>query len=156
MGLYENIRKEHVSRLALRDPVVVRSDTTVRDAIEQMRARNLGCAIVVDDTRIPQGLFAESDLTKMLTTNPAAINDPITNHIRRDWPKVQLTDPISNVLDALESNNIRFLIVIDEQGQLAGLAGQKGLMEYIAEHFPGQVTVQRIGGNPYPTEREGA
>jgi hypothetical protein len=51
---------------------------------------------------------------------------------------------------------VRFLIVINEHGQLAGLTGQKGLMEYVAEHFPGEVIVQRIGCKPYTEEREGA
>jgi hypothetical protein len=60
------------------------------------------------------------------------------------------------VLAALEFTNIRFLIVVDDRGRLAGLTGQKGLMEYVAEHFPRQVTVQRIGCKPFLAEREGA
>ena len=40
--------------------------------------------------------------------------------------------------------------------RIAGLTGQKGLIEFVADHFPGQVMVQRIGGQPYPSDREGA
>ncbi len=76
--------------------------------------------------------------------------------MQTNWPTVKLNDPISCVLNALETANIRFLIVIDENGQLAGLTGQKGLMEYVADHFPEQVIVHRIGCKPYPVEREGA
>lgn len=156
MGLYENIRVEPVSRLALREPVVVGRDATVRDAITRMRLQKLGCAIVVDDERKPVGLFAESRLTRLLNTTPAAIYDPILEHADPKWPTVKLSDPISRVIAALEQENVRFLIVVDDQGRLAGLTGQKGLMEYVAEHFPRQVNVQRIGGSPYPAEREGA
>jgi predicted transcriptional regulator len=156
MGLYENIRNEPVSQLAIREPVVVSADATVRDAIGCMRERNLGCAIVVDDDRRPVGLFAESKLTRLLSETPGAVYDPILEHVDKNWPTVSLNDPISCVLSALEFANIRFLIVVDDQGRLAGLTGQKGLMEYIAEHFPRQVIVQRIGGKPYPAHREGA
>lgn len=156
MGLYENIRNEPVSRLALREPVVVSPDATVRDAVRQMRKQKLGCAIVVDDERRPVGLFAESKLTKLLSESPQAIYDPVLDHVDEKWPTVTASDPISCVLSALEFANIRFLIVVDENGRLAGLTGQKGLMEYVAEHFPRQVTVQRIGGKPYPASREGA
>jgi hypothetical protein len=45
--------------------------------------------------------------------------------------------------------------VVDEEGKVTALAGQKSLMEYVAEHFPGQVMVQRIGCPPC-SEREGA
>jgi CBS domain-containing protein len=156
MGLYENIRSEPVSRLALREPVVVGRDATVRDAVTRMREQKLGCVIVDDDERKPVGLFAESKLTRLLSETPAAIYDPILEHLDPQWPTVESSAPISCVLSALELANVRFLIVVDGQGRLAGLTGQKGLMEYVAEHFPRQVTVQRIGGKPYPAEREGA
>ncbi len=156
MGLYENIRSEPVSRLAIREPVVVSPEATVRDAVDQMRQKKLGCAIVVNDERRPVGLFAESKLTRLLSETPAAIYDSILDHLDRQWPTVSLSDPISCVLTALEVANIRFLIVVDDHGRLAGLTGQKGLMEYVAEHFPRQVIVQRIGGKPYPAHREGA
>jgi CBS domain-containing protein len=156
MGLYENIRREPVSRLSLREPVVVGLEATVRDAVRCMRQRKLGCAIVVDEQNKPVGLFAESRLTRLLRECPSAIEDPISKHLDREWPTVNLSDPISCVLAALEFANIRFLIVVDDRGRLAGLTGQKGLMEYVAEHFPRQVTVQRIGGKPFPADREGA
>jgi len=156
MGLYENIRTERVGRLSLRDPAVVTDDATIRDAVAEMRQKRLGCAIVVNDRREPLGMFAESELTRLLSEHPAVVDEPVRYFMKMDWPTVRITDPISFVLDALESKNVRFLIVIDEHGQLAGLTGQKGLMEYVAEHFPGQVIVQRIGCKPYPAEREGA
>lgn len=156
MGLYENIRSEPVRRLALREPVVVAQDATVRDAVVAMRRQKLGCAIVVDDDHKPLGLFAESQLTQLLSERPSVVDDPLLPHVDWQWPRVHLHDPISFVLAALEFTNIRFLIVIDDRGRLAGLTGQKGLMEYVAEHFPRQVTVQRIGCKPYLAEREGA
>lgn len=156
MGIYENMHTEKVARLSLRDPVTVIEDVTIRDAIIAMRQRKLGCAIVVGKQKRPLGLFSESELTRLLNENPAVVNEPLAKFFKRDWPTVKVSDPIAKVLDALESHNVRFLIVVDEQGQLVGLTGQKGLMEYVAEHFPGQVIVQRIGGHPYLVEREGA
>lgn len=156
MGLYENIRTERVSSLSLRDPAVVPEEATVRDAIEEMRRKKLGCAIVVNENREPLGMFTESELTKLLSETPGLVKKSIRGYMKKDWPTVRTTDPVSFVLDALETRNVRFLIVVDEQGQLVGLTGQKGLMEYVAEHFPGQVIVHRIGGSPFPTEREGA
>ncbi len=52
--------------------------------------------------------------------------------------------------------NVRFLVVVDDEGCVAGLTGQKGLMEYIAEQFPQEVLVQLVGTEPYPHSREGA
>ncbi len=156
MELYENMRCEPVGMLALREPVALPITATVKDAIQAMREKKLGCAIIVDENRIPLGMFTESELTRLLSEESLVWDEPVTRYLTRDWPAVTITDPISAVLDALETKNIRFLIVVDDQGKVVGLTGQKGLMEYVAEHFLQQVSVQRIGGNPYPVEREGA
>ena len=156
MGLKENLRNEPVSRLALREPVVVRSEATVREGILQMRERGLGCVIIVDDDRRPLGIFTEGMLRQMIVGNPAAIEEPLRDHMNRAVRWVRLTDPVAKVLQSMQFEKTRFVGVIDGAGRLVGLTGQKGLMEYVAEHFPQQVMVQRIGGPPHLAEREGA
>lgn len=156
MGLYENMLTERVGDLRLRDPAVVTDDATVRDAVVAMREKKLGCVIVINDRREPLAMFTESQLTRLLAERPGHLDDPVREHMTLDWPTVRITDPLVFVLDALEARNVRFLVVIDAHGKLAGLTGQKGLMEYVADHFPKQVNVQRIGCKPYLAEREGA
>jgi CBS domain-containing protein len=156
MGLRENMRNEPVSALALREPVTVGPGATIREAIEQMRKKKLGCAIVVDPSRKPAGMLTESMLTQLLARDQRVLEDRVADHMAERWPHVKLSDPIEDVLEAMHLKNIRFLCVVDEQGRLAGLAGQKGLMEYVADHFPGDVMVQRIGGAPFSDKREGA
>lgn len=156
MGLQENMQRESVSRLALRTPVSTLPRGTVRDAVEKMHAANLGCIIVVDPDYRPVGQFTEAMLVQLLRQNPDALSQPLVDHMATQWPWAKLSDPITDVLEALETKNVRFLCVVDDDGRLVGLAGQKGLMEYIAEHFPGQVNVQRIGQKPYTQQREGA
>ena len=155
MGLLENIRVEPASRLALREPVTASAQTTIREAVELMRAKRLGCVILVDEEQHPQGMFTESMLTQLLVRNPAAVDELVSDHASQQWPWVKLTDKVGDVLDALEAKGVRFLAVLDDGGRLAGLTGQKGLMEYVAEHFPGEVMVQRIGSKPYTKNREG-
>lgn len=156
MGLRENIRQEPVSRLALREPATAAPETSLREAIQLMRSKQLGCVIVIDNQRKPLGIFTERMLTRLLARNAAILTETLNEHMSEFWPSVRLTDSIEQVLDAMLEKDMRFLAVIDEEGCLAGLAGQKGLMEYVAEHFPGQVMVQRIGGAPYTQNREGA
>ena len=154
MGLFENMKTEKVSELNLREPVVVSGDDKVRDVIAAMRKGQLGCAILVDDDRKPVGMFTESLLTQIVFED--ILDDPVKKHAADRWPQIQLSDPIVTVLEAMEVKNIRLMSVVDDDGRVAGVAGQKGLMEYVADHFPGQVMVQRVGQKPYMQEREGA
>lgn len=156
MGLHKNMRNEPVSQLALREPVTVAPTDTMREAIKRMREKKLGCAVVVDQANKPIGLLTESMITHLIAQKAVVLDDPVKQHMAEQWPWVKLTDPIADVLEAMQLKNLRFLCVIDDAGLLVGLTGQKGLMEYVADHFPKQVMVQRIGGKPYMNEREGA
>lgn len=156
MGLRENMRGEPVSSLALREPVTASPNATIREAINQMRRRKLGCVVVADERGKPVGMFTEGMLTQLLVQDHTAVEDRLADHMAEHWPRVKSTDPIEDVLDALNLKNVRFLCVVDDEDRLVGLTGQKGLMEYVADHFPGRVMVQRIGGPPFPDKREGA
>jgi CBS domain-containing protein len=156
MGLQQNLQDEPVRKLSLRVPATAIAETTVRDAIMRMRERKLGCTVVVDDNDKPIGIFTESALTQlMIDPGPQVVDEPIAEHMSQ-YAWVKLTDPITYVLEAMQLKNVRFLCVLDEDGRLAGLTGQKSLIEFVADHFPSQVMVQRIGGEPYTTKREGA
>ena len=156
MGLQENLRNETVDKLELRKPLIADPGSRVRDAVTKMRDRGLGCVFVVDDDRKPLGSFTESMLTTMIAHHPEQLDDPIETHMAERVPWVSINDPIRDVLEAMQLNNTRLLCVVDGNNRVVGLTGQRGLMEYIAEHFPGEVTVQRIGLPPFSADREGA
>ena len=123
MGLYEQIQTERVSKLALRAPVVVQNNSTVRETVKAMGYSKLGCAIVPSRKREPQRLFRESDLTRLLSHNSESVNEPIARFVKKDWPTVQLTDPIERVLDALE------------EGRLVGVFSDRNVLEKDALEF---------------------
>jgi CBS domain-containing protein len=156
MGLYENMINDPVKDLALREPILVGAHDSVRTAIQRMREQSLGCVIVVDSQQKPLGIFTENMLTQLVAKGQFAVEDDVQKHMAAALPWVGLSDAVVNVVDALQTKNIRFLCAIDEDGHVAALTGQKGLMEYIADHYPGQVMVQRVGVPPYPQTREGA
>lgn len=156
MGLKENLRSDPVSRLNLRDPVVASPKSSVREGIERMREHGLGCVIIVDDQHRPLGILNEGMLRQMLSVNPAVVDSPLGDYMNKAARWVRLTEPVVQVLRAMQNENTRFVGVVDDEGRLAGLTGQKGLMEYVAEHFPEQVTVQRIGQSTHFAQREGA
>ena len=156
MGLYENMLTEPISRLALRKAIVVAPDISVRDAVVQMRENKLGCVIVIDAEQKPLGMFTEAILRMMLIEHRAVLDDSVQNHMARQFPLAKSDDPIVTVLEAMLAENHRFVCVVDDAGQVTGLTGQKGLMEYIAEHFPQLVMNQRAGVEPPLSDREGA
>ncbi len=156
MELLEGLKNESVDKLSLRTAVTVSPSTPIRQTIEKMRAGILGCAIVVDAEQKPVGVFTEAMLRHLLVSSPKSLDGNTESVMAHTFPWVSTSDTVETVLDAMETKNTRYVVVVDDEGKACGLTGQKGLMEYIAEYFPGEVMVQRIGSNPYPSKREGA
>jgi len=156
MGLQENLHTEKVTQLSLRDPVTTSPVDSLRSVVDSMQQRQLGCAIVIDEKGKPLGMFTEHRLIQLLADETTSFDQQVSDVMTTDWPSVTEDDPIVKVLDLMKSRNVRFIIVTDRDGRLKGLTGQKGLLEYVADHFPEQVMVQRIGGTPHLQSREGA
>ncbi|MBT4865812.1 MAG: CBS domain-containing protein [Planctomycetaceae bacterium] len=156
MGLKENLERDTVEKLELRAAITLTAEQSIRDAIEAMRRGGLGCAIIVDDQRHPTGIFTEAMLRNAIFHSPECVDDQLSEHTAETFPWVVTSDPVETVLDAMEIKNHRFVVVVDESGAVVGLTGQKGLMEYVADHFSEEVMVQRVGAEAYPNHREGA
>lgn len=156
MGLRHNILNDPVSELALREVIAVKGNITVRQAVDKMREKHLGCVIVLDDENRPLGQFTERLLVKLLLRNPGTLDEPVRQHMASAWAWVENDAPIAKVIQCMEEKKLRFVLVLDKQGLPVGLTGQKSVMEYIAEHFPRQIKVQEMESKLYMDEREGA
>jgi CBS domain-containing protein len=157
MGLREDILNEPVSRFPMRDAVTVPADTTVMQAVRMMRDVRLGCVFVVDDRGRPVGKFTERQLLKMVC-GCVPLEETVGVHMVPipESGCVRLTDPVVKVLEGMRQTRQRFLCVVDSEGKVAGLTGQKGLMEYLADHFPRRIKVQVMTSKLHMNTREGA
>ncbi len=157
MRLKTNIQKELVSDLPLREAIIIQTDTPVSVAIDRMREKQLGCTIVVDADNKPLGTFTERIVIDLVLQQPDDLATIVVGeHMEHEWFTVKTSDTICVVLDTIQNRAARFVCVLDDAGHVVGLTGQKGLSEYVAEHFPQQVMVQRVGGKPGMKKREGA
>lgn len=156
MSLIDNMNNETVEHLTVREPILVAPDLRLRDAVKLMRDKALGCVMVTGEDGKVLGVFTESMLVEVLAHHPQALEDPIEKQMAPRFPWVRNNDPIAFVVDAMQVKNVRLMSVLDEQDQPIGLTGQRGVMEYVADHFPGDVTVQRVGMPAYSARREGA
>ncbi|QDU63640.1 CBS domain protein [Planctomycetes bacterium Pan216] len=159
MGLQQNLQNEPIKRLALRDALVVTPETTVRDAIGLMREKNLGCVIVVDPSGKARGTFTERELAKLLARDvesSASIDGPVGEHLSPEWAATSIESSIVDMVKLMRQHKLRFIVVVDSDGKPTALTGQKGLMEYVADYFPREVMVQRVGLKAPTEQREGA
>lgn len=156
MGLRQDIHEKTLADLELREVIGVSGATTAHDAVALMKEHGLGYVTVVDDAGKPRGVFTERSVIRLLMQNPAALSEPVSKWLDEDPPILKQSSPISKLLELMRSRSLRFVIVVDDEGKAVGVTGQRGLMEYIAEHFPRQVKVQTMESKLYMDQREGA
>lgn len=156
MGLEQNILNEPVSKLNLRNAITVDEQTSIRHATELMRKERLGCVIIVDEKRRAIGKFTERILIELLAKDRDALSRSVGEYMALIWDQVRTSDPIIRVVDALREHNLRFVVVVDEHDVAVGLTGQRGVAEYVADHFPRTVMTSRAAEGPFIPQREGA
>lgn len=156
MGLRESILKDPISEIALRELIAVGRKTPVREVADKMRAKRLGCAIIVDRYNKPIGKFTERKLMRLLLENPANIDKPVEQFMYPTANPLGRDEPIARLIDLMQTKSLRFICVTDKKGKAVALTGQKGLMEYIAEQFPRAVKAQQVKGRIFTKDREGA
>jgi len=157
MGIHQALSQETVSEMPLRRALTVKPGTPVRLAVAEMKKRRIGAAIVVDAEQKPLGIFTERILVRALAADPKRLDQPIDDHvIDCSQLTVRLDDPVARVIHAMQNSGIRFICVVDEQGKVHSLAGFRGVIEWVVEHFPRAVKVQGLEAKLYLDEREGA
>ncbi len=158
MGLQRNLFERPVSDLSLRPAIVVSPQTTLAEVVDQMKQKDLGGVVVVDDSSNTLGVFTESVLVRLLAEHQGLPAGPVSQFMDTDYARTRTTDRIAHVIRAMREKDTRFVCVTDGFGKPVGLTGQRGIVEYVSEHFPRHVQkmISRVGEKSYPNAREGA
>lgn len=156
MGLRHDILNEPVSELELREVLRARRGMTVREAVQIMRQHALGYVVLLDDDDKPLHMFTERMLIKIVLSGQSHMADSIDQYYYKKADTIRQDQPIADLLHMLTEGGLRFVCVVDAEGKMIGVTGQKGVMEYIADHFPRSVKVQDMAAKVSMSQREGA
>lgn len=125
-------------------PTSVPQDAKVSDVLNKMTALGISSVVVVDGRR-PVGIFTERDALRIIPE----LLDPITTKISSLMSRNPVVAPIH--LDLFEAyhlcaqKNIRHLIVVNDEGDLYGIATDTDFMKVLGlDVFSGQEKVEDL------------
>ncbi len=128
-----------VRQMMMPDPVALRPEAKVQDALHLMNERRIGSVLVCDDDGILVGIFTERDLLKrVVTAIPGWREYPISAWMT---PKPHVIGPDvgwNDAVGAIQRLRIRHLPVIDN-GRLLGILSPRGLMAKRTAYLDRQV-----------------
>jgi CBS domain-containing protein len=117
------------SDLMRTDVLVLAPERSVRDALDQMRAKSAGCVLIVVAGR-PTGIFSERDATAKILGRPERLPEPLAMHMTGPVISVPLEAMVYKVIQFMRQKGVRRVAVVAADGSLAGLLSQREILAY--------------------------
>ena len=130
-----------VSALIRRPVVRVDRNMPLEDAGRLLRDAPSRCLAVMHGRRLV-GLFGDRDMVEKCFTDAVEPTDPVDQVMEGMLVTVTPDTSIRDALRLMDTERLRFLPLVEEDGTLRGLIRGRDLLEYIAEAMPDAVLNQ--------------
>ena len=120
----------------------VAAGTLIRDAVERLKAENIGALPVLDGGRIV-GIFSERDLVRCLCElGPDALERPVDQGMSSPAVTVTRETPVLSALAVMTQRRMRHLPVV-ESDEIRGIVSIGDLVKYRIERIEAEAEAMR-------------
>ena len=124
--------------------VTIRPEQSIREALVVLAQHNIGCLVVVDDSRKPVGMLSERDVVRTAVKNEAVFTLTVSQLMTRNLILGTPADDIGAAGYTMVERRIRHLPVMDG-GKLIGIVTIGDIMKAQRDALLGEVdTLQTI------------
>lgn len=117
--------------LMLKDVVTTYGNVPVKEAIELLFKRHVGCIVVVDDAQQCIGIFTERDAIRVVAQN-VPLDAPLEKIMTKNPFTVNESSTFEEAKSIIKSDKIRHLPVIDTNGKLVGLISVRQILDELS------------------------
>lgn len=137
--LDSNTFKKPVKNVKVRKPLVLKMGQTVKDAVQLMQDKDLGCVLIVKDGKLA-GILTERDvLMKTVGAGKDIAKVKVEEIMTADPESFQPEDSVAFVLNAMSVGGYRHVPIVDEQDRPIAVVSVKDIIGFIVDHFPEEV-----------------
>ncbi len=124
--------------------ITIRPEQSIREALGVLAQHNIGCLVVVDDSRKPVGMLSERDVVRTAVKNEALFTLTVSQLMTRNLILGTPADDIGAAGSTMVEKRIRHLPVMDA-GKLIGIVTIGDIMKAQRDALLGEVdTLQTI------------
>ena len=113
--------------LMLKDVVTTHGNVSIKEAIELLFKRHIGCIVIVDDEQKCIGLFTERDAIRIVAQN-VPLDAAIEKIMTKDPFTVNEDSTFEEAKSIIKSHKIRHLPVTSKDGKLVGLISVRHIL----------------------------
>ncbi len=133
------LRTQKVRVLGRPDPATVTPQTSLRDALEQMRTHGGDAILITDESGRLAGILTERDVLTRVLGAGVDETKPISEFMSPDPHTLSADASLLEAIQAMESGRYRNVPLTEPDGTVVGLLRQQDLIEFIAEAFPQEI-----------------
>lgn len=126
-----------VSLLEPAEPILVKRDMSVRDAIGKMKAARQGAVCIVDDAGKLSGIFSERDVLMRVVGMDLDVHKTTLGEVMTPNPEaLRPTAKIGYALNRMSVGGFRNLPIVDDAGRPIGIVFTRHFVKFIVSLFP--------------------
>ena len=131
--------EQKIGLVSLQKPSIVKSGTSITEAVRLMQKMKVGCVLVEDEGSTILGIVTDGDLMHDFVGSTLSGDSAIDNIINDAVTIVSDKSTVTEAVELFYYNKFRHLPVVNEKKKVIGILSVRGLMNYIAEHMPSEV-----------------
>ena len=129
-----NTLKNQQPLVELRDVVTICPEASLKQAVDLLKLRSVGCLVVVDDARVLKGIISERDVIKRgLDSGKSLESITVEQAMTADVVCCDVGTPLGKIQRIMTKRQIRHLPLV-RKGILMGMASSRDVMARQIEH----------------------
>jgi len=117
-----------VKHMMLTNVITVSASMTVKETIEILYNKHIGCVVSIDEDKKCIGIFTERDAIRLVAKN-VELDQPLGNVMTKNVITIPEDSSINEVRRTIQTHSIRHLPVVNQEDRLVGLLSVRALMD---------------------------
>lgn len=136
-----------IQDIMTRDPSCVTPDATVREAAQVMKREDVGIIPVVDaqNSKKLVGVITDRDIAIRCVADGKDTNTSVRDCMSAvNVATCRENDDVDRAMDAMRSEQVRRIPIVDERGSLVGIVAQADIVRKASNDAKAENTVEQI------------
>jgi CBS domain-containing protein len=112
----------------LTNVITANPSMTVKETIETLYKKHIGCVISIDENKKCIGIFTERDAIRLVAEN-VKLDQPLGNVMTKNVITIHEDSSINEVRKTIQTHSIRHLPVVNQENRLVGLLSVRSLLD---------------------------
>ena len=117
-----------VKHMMLTNVITASPSMTVKETIEILYEKHIGCVVSIDEDKKCIGIFTERDAIRLVAEN-VKLDQPLSNVMTKNVITIPENSSINEVRRIIQTHSIRHLPVVNQEDRLVGLLSVRALMD---------------------------